>query len=82
MCAFELLWRQGYLPQLEYEKQIWNMKKTLNDAYGLYVNRLKTYKDITLEEEEKVKFYLRTLSSDGFVNENVDTIVATLFWHV
>jgi hypothetical protein len=35
-----------------------------------------------LEEEEKVKAYLRTLSSDGFVNENVDTTVATLFWHV
>lgn len=82
LFAFEMLWRQGYLPQLEYEKQIWKMKKTLDDAYGLYINRLKTYKDITLEEEEKVKAYLRTLSSDGFVNENVDTTVATLFWHV
>jgi hypothetical protein len=82
MFAFEMLWRQGYLPQLEYEKQVWNMKKTLDEAYGLYVNRIKTYQHITLEEEKRVKAYLKTLAQDGFVYEEVDTTIATLFWQV
>lgn len=82
LLAFELLWRQGHLPQLEYEKQVWNMKKTLDEAYGLYVNRIKTYRDITFTEEEGVKEYLRFLARDGFVYEDVDVTIATLFWQV
>ena len=82
LFAFELLWRQGYLPQLEYEQQTWKMKKTLEEAYGLYINRIKTYRDITMPEEEKVKAYLSMLARDGFVYEDVDTTIATLFWRV
>lgn len=82
LYAFELLWRQGYLPQLEYEKQVWKMKKSLDEAYGLYVNRIKTYQDMTLAEEEKVRAHLKSLARDGFVYEDVDTTIATLFWQV
>lgn len=82
LFAFEMLWRQGYLPQLEYEKQVWNMKKTLDEAYGLYVNRVKTYQDITLSEEEKIRAYLKTLARDGFIYEDVETTIVTLFWRV
>ncbi len=80
--AFELLWRQGYLPQLEYEKQIWKMRKTLAEAYGLYVNRIKTYRDISRPEEERVKAYLRSLAREGFIYEDVDTTIVTLFWQI
>ncbi len=82
LFSFEMLWRQGYLPQLEYEKQVWNMKKTLDEAYGLYVNRVKTYQDITSAEEEYIRAYLKTLARDGFIYEDVDTTIATLFWRV
>ncbi len=82
LFAFELLWRQGYLPQLEYEKQTWKMKKTLDEAYGLYINRLKTYRKISKSEEESFKAYLQTLTKDGFVYEDVDTTIVTLFWQV
>lgn len=80
--AVELLWRQGYLPHLEYEKQVWKMKKTLDEAYGLYINRIKMYREITSAEEEEVKAYLITLAREGFIHENVDTTIATLFWQV
>ncbi|XCH79167.1 MAG: class I SAM-dependent methyltransferase [Candidatus Dehalobacter alkaniphilus] len=80
--AFELLWRQGCLPELEYEKQVWKMKKTLEQAMGMYVNRIKTYRDISPAEEEEVKAYLNSLARDGFVYEDVDTTIVTLFWQV
>ena len=52
--AFELLWKQDRLPYLNYERTRWNMKKTLEEAYGLYINRVKTYRDITEEEEGRI----------------------------
>lgn len=82
LFAFQLLWRQGYLPQLEYEEKTWNLKQTLEEAYGLYVNRIKTYRDITVAEEVKVKDYLKSLAQDGFVCEDTDTTIATLYWRV
>lgn len=80
--AFEMLWLQGYEPKVEYEKQVWNMEKTLEEAFGLYINRVKSYKDITLEEEEIIKKYLESISKDGVVNEEVNTTIATLYWQV
>lgn len=82
LYAFELLWLQGLLPRFEYERQSWNMKKTPDEAYGLYINRVKTYRDISMEEEEKIKVYLRSIQRDGLVCEDVDTTVTTIYWHV
>lgn len=82
LFAFEMLWRQGYQPQIQYEKQVWNMKKTHNESCGLYVNRIKTYRDITEEEEARIIAYLEALVQDGFVCEDVDTTIATLYWHI
>lgn len=80
--AFEILWLQGYEPKVEYEKQVWNMEKTLEEAFELYINRVKSYKDITLEEEEIIKKYLESISKDGVVSEEVNTTIATLYWQV
>lgn len=80
--AFALLWQQGRLPHLDYKQQLWEMKKTPEQAYGLYINRMKTYRDLSPEEEEKIKQYLQSIMKDGFVHENVNTTVTTLFWHV
>lgn len=82
LFSFSLLWQQGYLPQLEYEQQVWKMRKTLDEAYGLYINRIKTYKKITLAEEDKIKEYLKSLVRDGFIYEDVNTTIATLYWQV
>ena len=70
----------GY--KVEYEKQVWNMEKTLEEAFELYINRVKSYKDITLEEEEIIKKYLESISKDGVVSEDVNTTIATLYWQV
>ena len=80
--AFELLWSTGACPMLEYEKQKWNMKKNFEEAYGLYVNRLKTYRELSLEEEEKVVTYLKSIADDGLICEDVDTTITTMYWHI
>jgi SAM-dependent methyltransferase len=82
LYAFTLLWEQRLLPRLEYEPEQWDMKKTPEEAYGLYVNRVKTYRDITPEEEKKIVRYLESITRDGVVRETVHTTVTTLYWHV
>ncbi|WP_353852670.1 hypothetical protein [Dehalobacter restrictus] len=58
------------------------MKKTLDQAVGMYVNRIKTYRDISQEEEQKIICYMQSVEKDGIVCENVDTMITTLYWHV
>jgi len=82
LFAFNMLWQQEYLPRLAYEKQVWKMRKTLDEAYGLYINRIKTYKDISWAQEEEVREYIKSLARDGFIHEDVDTTIATLYWQV
>ncbi len=82
LYAFELLWLQGLQPRFEYEKQRWNMKKTLEEAYGLYINRVRTYKDITDQEEKQMREYLQSIAKAGLVYEDVDTTITTIYWHV
>ncbi len=82
LFAFELLWRQGMFPCVTYEKQRWSMQKTLNEAYGMYINRAKTYRNISLAEEEIIKQYLQSIAVNGLICEEVDTTITTLYWHV
>ena len=80
--AFALLLLEGYMPMLEYRQEQWDMKKTIEEAFALYVNRVKSYKDISLAEEESLKDYIRSVSINGTVSELVDTTITTLYWRV
>ena len=80
--AFSLLWLEGRLPYLDYEEQQWEMQKTLPEAYGMYINRMKTYRRLSLAEEEKIKQYLKSIARDGLVREKVSTVITTFYWHV
>ncbi|MGB8454594.1 MAG: class I SAM-dependent methyltransferase [Anaerocolumna sp.] len=82
LYAFELLWYQGLQPHFEYEQQHWNLRKTLEEAYELYINRVLTYRDITREEEQGIKAYLNSIVKDGFLCGEVDTTITTLYWHI
>lgn len=82
LSAFELLWRQGYLPHVRYKSEVWNMKKTLDEALGLYMNRMKSYRELTEKEELEVTAYVKSLLEDGFVYEDVTSTIATMAWRV
>ena len=80
--AFELLWKQGLNPYFAYEQQHWHLEKTLEQAYALYINRVKTYRDLSSDEEETLKKYLQSIADNGLVIEDIDTTVTTVYWHV
>ncbi|MCR6544839.1 class I SAM-dependent methyltransferase [Dehalobacterium formicoaceticum] len=80
--AFELLWYQGLQPRFEYEEQHWHLENTPEEAYDLYINRVKTYRDITSDEEQEIKDYLQSIKMNGLICEDIDTTITTLYWHV
>ena len=80
--AFNLLWMQGYLPMLSYEKRRWESRRTLEESVGIYLNRMKSYRTLSAEEEAMVAEHLRSLLDDGEIHEEVDSTVATIYWNV
>lgn len=80
LYAFDMLWLMGYKPKLQYEEQEWNIRKTFEEACGMYVNRVKTYKRISMEEEEKIKQFLQTKLRDSIIEEKVKTTITALIW--
>jgi SAM-dependent methyltransferase len=82
LYAFELLWQNGMHPGFEYEKQQWDMRKCLDDAYGMYINRLKTYRELTPEEEEKAKKHLQLIAVNGIVSEQINTMITMMYWQI
>ncbi|KNZ41121.1 class I SAM-dependent methyltransferase [Acetobacterium bakii] len=80
LYALEILWLQGMLPEIHYEEQVWDMKKPIEAAYKLYANRMKSYRELTPEEENKIRDYLVSISVDGLVEEKVDTTITTICW--
>lgn len=82
LYALEILWLQGMLPEIHYEEQIWDMKKPIDAAYQLYANRMKSYRELTPEEENKIRDYLVSIAQDGLVEEKVETTITTICWKV
>ena len=80
--AFELLWRQGVNPCFAYEQQHWHLEKTLEQAYALYINRVKTYRDLSPDEEANLEEYLQSIAENGLITEDIETTITTIYWHV
>lgn len=80
--AFHLLWELGYCPRFTCRQEEWDVEKPLEEAYIWYINRVKTYKNITEAEETKLKDYLKSVAVDGKIHDKTSTTVVTIYWHL
>jgi Methylase involved in ubiquinone/menaquinone biosynthesis len=81
-CAFAILYLRGLEPRVEYWPERWTHRKSVEEARELYINRIRTARTISGEEEGRVVDYLRSVAIDGIVVETVETTIATLYWKV
>lgn len=82
LFAFDYLWIKGYLPKIEYDKQVWNIEKTIEEAKKHYVNFIKASNKINEKHEKDIRDYLDSISINGIVKEEIQTTVTMLYWHV
>lgn len=81
--GFALLFRQQRDPRVEYRDVEWVHKRPLETAREVYINRMRTYRDLDERDLALAEEYLAArVDSDGRVGEPTKLTVATLFWHV
>lgn len=76
----EILLHKGYMPKLQYEKQIWPMNQTYEDALSFYLGRMKKTKELNESATTAIEVYLKSLVKDGVISDNIDATVATIYW--
>ena len=82
LYAFNLIYLNGYIPRVFYEEKQWTYKEPLEKAYDIYINKIKSIKKINKNEEEKIKEILNNLSENKYVEEQINSTVATIVWKV
>lgn len=80
--AFQMLWELGYCPRFTCRQEEWLVEKPLEEAYIWYINRVKTYKNISDLEELKLKDYLNTVAIEGKIQDKTSTTVITIYWQM
>lgn len=82
LYAFNMLYLQGYAPNINYENKNWTYKQPVEKAYNSYVKKIKTIKKINPEEERTIRQFLNEISCDGYVGEEITSTIGTLIWSV
>lgn len=82
LYALNMIYLKGYLPKVFYEQKTWLYKETLEKAYNNYIKKAKTEIEIKKEDENKIKKILDNISKDGYIEEKINSTLATIIWSV
>lgn len=78
--AFELLWRGGFYPKLEYTPEVWHSKKPLEDAVFQYTKRIESLHDLNDKQRKAIREYLFSREKDGYVEETTTMTIVAMYW--
>lgn len=81
-CAFNILWLQGYYPEVEYLERSWDSECSLDEAILMYTRHFNSRGQLTEEQQAAIADRLREMSKEGKVREQGQSRVAMLFWKV
>lgn len=76
----DILLHKGYTPRFHYEKQVWPMNQSFEDACSYYLGRIAPAKQLSEKETAEIKNYLQSLLTDGIISDQIDTTTATIYW--
>lgn len=81
-CAFNILWLQGYYPEVEYLERSWDSECSLDEAILMYTRHFNSRGQLSEEQQAAIADRLREISRDGTVREQGHSRVAMLLWKV
>ena len=79
-CAFNILWLQGYYPEVEYLERSWDSESSLDEAILMYTRHFNSRGQLSEGQQAAIADKLRALSKNGLVREQGHSRVAMLFW--
>ncbi len=80
--AFDLLWQEGYCPKVEYNPEVWQTKKPLDEAIHMYTKRIESGRELNYSQRKAIREYLEKIAEDGFVEEITKTTIVAMYWQV
>lgn len=80
--AFDLLWQEGYCPKVDYEPEVWQSKKPLEEAVYQYTKRIEAHHELSEGKKLAIREYLTQIAVDGFVEETTNTTIVAMYWQV
>lgn len=80
--CFTYLWLKGYEPHLDYRQEVWRSQRSTASMAGWCVDRARLRRDITAQEEERIRDFVAASAVEGVVRETVTTTVVTMDWAV
>lgn len=80
--AFSYLWYKGYCPKFYYHEEEWKNEKTLEDMVQWCMDRARLHRELTEEDEQIIRSYLKAKAVDGIVREITTTTKVTVIWNV
>ena len=79
-CAFNILWLQGYYPEVEYLERSWDSECSLDEAVLMYTRHFNSRGQLTERQQADIAGRLRQMSNNGVIREQGHSRVALLFW--
>lgn len=80
LYALNMLFLQGYRPKINYEEKTWFYKEPLEKASTTYIKKIKTIRKINEDEENRIKQFLKDISHNGYIEEEINSTISTLIW--
>lgn len=82
LYGFSYLWLRGYLPKLQYRKEVWRNKRTPEDMAAWCMDRAKLRRRLEPADEEAVCSVAAARTEAGMVEEVVTSTSVTMCWEV
>lgn len=82
LLEFMWVWAAGMEPIVDYHRETWRKKRTLQEAHDWYCGKLLAPYGIDAAGIERADAYLAQAAVDGVVEEVIDTTIATIGWEV
>ena len=80
-CAFNILWLQGYYPEVEYLERTWDSECPLEEAIVMYTRHFNSRGQLSEVQEIALADKLCAMSKNGMVHETGSSRVGMLFWN-
>lgn len=77
-CIFNLLWLQGFKPEIRYINATYSNELTVDEAMNIFA----IHPLISVNEKEKIKLYFQEIAVDDKLLETVQSTISFIYWDV